>query len=324
MMKCWSWRLLWATRLVMISLSRVRLRLLLAIAAGGSVVTSASAAVTVDFIAQPGQRFVADANGEPVRIGTVQVGTFAADFDPTAAGVSPTQLQAAWIEFGRSEIRAIAGQQGRFSDSVSADGSAVGGRQIYVWISAGVVPSADQAFAIFSSDDSGWRFPTEGAPPPFNSTLISSDEVKQVIGSGTITAMGLQLDGFIGGSPYDSWVDAEFPPGSDEAVTAQTVDADFDGWSNAFEFLMGTGPLDLRGFPVVEAAVSGDTTELVFPIGPAAATSDFRYQVSNNLIDWTTVEPSNVELIEASRLVRVTFFRPDSERLRFYRMVSGL
>ena len=103
-----------------------------------------TASVTVDFIAQPGQRFAADANGSPLRSGTVEVGTFAAEFDPSVSGLTRTPLADAWAAFEVTDIRMIAGQNGRFSDSVSGDGTGLAGRQIYLWITS----SDGEAFAI--------------------------------------------------------------------------------------------------------------------------------------------------------------------------------
>ncbi|MEZ5326272.1 MAG: hypothetical protein R3F19_14575 [Verrucomicrobiales bacterium] len=300
--------------------SRVCFCLCLAIMVACACSMSALAAVTVDFIAQPGQRFVTDANGAPLREGTVQVGTFAVGFDPTVAGLTKEQLQSAWTEFGRTEIRAIAGQNGRFSDSKSGDGTGLSGHRIYWWITS----SGGEAYAVFSSDDSHWRIPTEGTPPPANATLISSNEVNQVIGEGTIKPDTLQLDGFIGSSPYDAWVNTEFPPGADVSLTGPTVDADADGWSNAFEFLMGTGPLARGEYPVLEIVARGASTELTFPKGATAITGDFSYQFSDDMIDWKTAVPAKVEISDANQTLKATFSKASAGRARFYRIVPNL
>ena len=282
----------------------------------------ASATITVDFIGQPGQRFVADGVGTPLPAGSVAIGTFSVGFDPAVPDLTSEQFQAAWSEFGGTEIREIAGEAGRFSDTVSNDGGAFGGSRIYLWVTGD--PDSSDGFAIFSSSASSWTFPMEGSPPPLNATLISTDDVDQVFGTGSILAESLRLEGVVSRSPYDSWVAAIFPDGSGEEITAGSADPDLDGWSNEMEFLMGTDPLNLREMP--KMAVAYDAAELVlsFNVSFAANVGDFAFEKSTDAVDWSGMAPTELRIVEMGGLRTLeAAFRPVGDT-GFYRVRASL
>ena len=250
----------------------------------------ATVAVTVDSIAQPGQPFIAGGGGSPAKDGSVvRIGTFPAGFDPAAADLMDVARQ--WLPFGETEIRAIAGQPGRFSGTCSANGTAFANARIYWWIleTSSGKPAPDlnnvTEWGLFSSSDVRWVFPSPGLPPPANATLLSSSEVDQAIHNGDILTDRLVLE-TVNLLSYESWTADAFPDGLPANLLAPTADPDADGFNNEMEWIIGTSPLVPNHGSPLQIEYSADAVTIQYTRSRALPANSHHFEFSTELMDW--------------------------------------
>ena len=96
---------------------------------------------------------------------------------------------------------------------------------------------------------------------------------------------------------FDRWI-SEFQLGEEEA--RQFADPDGDGWSNREEWLFGTSPLSGNSFPRVAIEGTRDgRIELSYDRPTELSeTVIYRYWMSDNLINWSQIEPIDQEQIQ--------------------------
>jgi hypothetical protein len=247
--------------------------------------------MTVDFIAQPGQRFVANASGTAVPAGTfVWVGAVADDA-LIVNGISYATLRSIWLPFGSTLTRTLGGESGRFSASISSDESALSLRKIYLLVQQttdNLSPAVDGSnvgqWGLYSSTVGAWRFPDNDNLPPGNAALITSNQVNQTW-MGTVTATTLQLAVQpTPASAYAAWAAVAFA-GHPNADASAQADPDGDGLSNALECLFATLPLTSNASAYrLEKAVAEFTFR--HPRNAALPGGYERLEISSTLSGW--------------------------------------
>ena len=211
--------------------------------------TSATA-VSMDYIAQPGQPFVATEEG------AIADGNQSSDWEPLPEGFSDgSDLLAVaqqWLPFGETEIRTLAGQEGRFSGSKAGDGTGFAGKKAYWWIletADGSAPDKDlsnvTAWGLFSSSSPNWKYPTLGLPPPQNGRILSSSEVDEAMNEGAQIEPDrlvlAKIAGFV--LTYETWAQTAFPAEVPAEQRAPDANPDGDPFTNKEEWILAFSPI---------------------------------------------------------------------------------
>lgn len=212
-----------------------------------------SASVTVDYTAQLGQRNVVDHAESAILsgMGEVRLGVLSTGFDPEVHAGYLQLLGQAWVELGKTEIRPIFGQEGRFSDAAIFDRPELAGQKLYLWVlktTDGGPVSNDFSnvadYGVYSSTDSDWNIPPQDALPPENSTLINTTQVDQSFGPGGYNETSLQLRQAPEiGLNYETWALNTFPAETPLVDREPGSDPDHDGLINLWEHFTGNNPL---------------------------------------------------------------------------------
>jgi hypothetical protein len=265
--------------------------------AGAARLAAAPASITINVHAGPGEPVLSDATGALLAAGAqVRVGWLDAGFDVAGQGWNPAAVGAAFHELGRTQVRAIFGESGRFAGGISAEAGEAAGRAITLWI---VQTSGDAlagaysnivAHALVTSSAAHWRFPDPALLPPHNATTLAFGEATQVVlgaavGGGT---SGVQLAR--SGRGYSTWSATAFTAG--ETRTAAGDDPDGDGVSNLVEFFAGTSPQVANRPPVTVSVESqGGQQWLVLAIDqqPFVQGVAVEIQTSADLVAWSAV-----------------------------------
>ncbi len=250
-------------------------------------------AMTVDFTAQPGQRYVANASSVAVPAGAfVWVGAIMDDAQ-VSAGISYVTLRSLWLPFASTLTRTLGGEAGRFSASISRDEPDLSLRKIYLFVQQttdNLAPAIDGSnvsqWGLFSSTQAPWRFPDNNNLPPGNATLITSSQVNQVwMGSITTSTLQLALQP-TPASAYAAWAAVAFAGNPNTDASAQ-ADPDGDGISNALECLFGTLPLTSNA-PVYRLEQAGSGVTFRYPRNAALPAGYERLEISSTLSGWTS------------------------------------
>lgn len=255
-----------------------------------------TAAVTIDYTAQTGQRYVIDHRGALVASnwGEVRVGTIAAGFDFAQHSGDLLRLKEAWTQLGTSPIREVLGQSSRFSArTVVVEAAGLSGKKLYLWVvtttnGSSVSSSFDNvsSHGLFSSSEANWRVPSEAVLPPLNSTIVNSSQINQSF-AGDLTGQYLRL-----AQPtsveihYDGWKNNSFPASTPAEQRQPLADPDGDGLVNLVERFVGSDPAKEGGSPFT---TSFESNHIEFRFNrakdiPAGAAS---LLISNNLEDWS-------------------------------------
>lgn len=260
------------------------------------------AVITVNVHAGPGEPVLRDTTGALLAAGgQVRVGWLEAGFDAAQSGWNPASVGAAFHELGRTTVRPIFGQDGRFAASVSGDGATAQGRAIVLWVvqTSGVALSgADSnvvAHALVTSSAPHWVFPDPALLPPHNAATLAFGEATQVILGAAVPGGAASVSLARSGRSYAVWSEAAFSPG--ETRTAAGDDPDGDGVANLVEFFAGSSPLVPNQVPVaVGMESSGGQRWLVLTIdqSPWAQGVAVEIQTSTDLASWLPVADTSI------------------------------
>lgn len=114
---------------------------------------------TVNWSAGPNQRDVRLVTGQPVMVGTAEIGFFAGE---------------EWHQYGITDIREIFGEPGRFAGTASSNDPIFEGQQIFLRINAGFTGG------LYTSTQ-GWIFPEADAIPPNNTLSINTSQIDRAL-----------------------------------------------------------------------------------------------------------------------------------------------
>ena len=162
---------------------------------------------TIGYEAGNGERNVFF-NGTPVADGNyAEIGFFTPGFNIAANAANLVALNGAWNQFDFTAFRQLFGpaNDGRFSASTNTANVAFDAKKIALWLFKTTDNAAPQSgfgnvqgYGIFSGSSSEWTFPTQGAVPPGNMTMVTSDLVDVAyhgsFDSGTGTGFHLYLN----------------------------------------------------------------------------------------------------------------------------------
>lgn len=266
--------------------------------------------IAVDYTAQPGQRVVADGQGQAVPPGVrVSVGRLTG---PLPREVSCAAVGALWQSFAETLTRSLANQAGRFTAAAARDEPEFSQQKIYLFIrqtAGGAVPRADAAnvlaWGLFSSGAAGWVFPDAEALAPGNATLITSSEVSEAWG-GRLSASALELGAVpSAAAAYAAWA-GELFGAAGAARAGALADPDGDGLANAWECLYGTHPLLSNG-NVLMLEVEAGGVRLTFPRRAALPPGYEQVEVSADLVHWGAAPTGSLECFEVAGAARYFF-----------------
>lgn len=290
---------------------------------------SSEIAITVDSIAQPGQPFIASSSGVAVKDGsTLYVGSFADGFDPVGSDL--ISIAKAWLPFGKTKIRTLAEQPGRFSGSCTGDSTVFSEKRVYWWIveTEQGEPAANLGnvigWGLFSSDAENWLFPSPGAPPA-NATLLSSSDVTWAIHTNSITKEYLMLQS-VGQLDYATWANREFPAGLPANLRAPSTDLDDDGLNNAVEWITGSSPLLPNPSAPVAILHSSGMTNIAYTRSKSLPQQSHFFEFSIDLDNWQPVETRVTSVNSISELqeavnIEILDFDATTDRA-FFRLVA--
>ena len=292
---------------------------------GSGVNDSLAGMMTVDFTAQPGQRFVADVRGEAVPAGVhVAVGALAG---PLPQQISCAAVGVLWQPFAETLTRSLASQAGRFSAAAARDRPEFSQQKIYLLIrqtAGGEVPRADAsnvlAWGLYSSHEAAWLFPDAEALAPGNATLITSSEVDEAWG-GQVSARALEL-GLVpptAAAAYATWAGECFAEVGSVGA-GPLADPDQDGLANAWECLYGTSPWKANASPL--AVIPGaQGIGLSFPRNAMLPAGYEQVEMSSTLTSWVVPEGDSFSMFGEAGAVRYYFPRAARGPRLFLRLV---
>ncbi len=277
--------------------------------------------MTVDFMAQPGQRLVVDGAGKAVSAGVhVWVGGLEG---PLPTVVSCEAVSLLWQPFAGTVTRSLGNQPGRFSAAASREAPELSFQKMYLFIRetvGGAAPQADGAnvvaWGLYSSGAAGWVFPDAEALAPGNATMINSSEVSEAWG-GRVSANSLQLVavGPSAAGAYAVWARGVFGEVGTER-SAPLADPDRDGLANAWECFYGTSPLVAEGSPLT-FFVEGRGMGLRFPQNAALPGGFVQVEVSDRLTGWAVPGAEEFSVVAEGGGMRY-FFPEAGVRERFF------
>ena len=280
----------------------------------------------VNYTAQLGQRSVLRSSGSSFggALGEVRLGVFADGFEVVHQDDLRRMLDG-WIELGSTEIREIFGESGRFSATAYFDRPALEGDRLYLLIlrtSDGGNPSYDLhnvvEAGLFSSGHPTWSVPSHENLAPGNGIIIHTSQIDESFGWGDVTEEGLRLSAVAPPvDDYETWALSSFDSGIPISESMPDADPDRDGVVNRMEWFGGTNPLSPNR-PPIQMLKEGETLFLEIRRARRATRARFKVEHSNDLLEWQSVEPSDLTWIEPSDRIVETFLYPlppQSERL---------
>lgn len=195
------------------------------------------------------------ASGEPLANGyTVSIGSFEDDFDPAAHTADVAALLEHWHAYDQTEIQRIDDVAGSFTKQGFSEDPFFTGKPIFLMVSRtsdGQAPFLDGSnvldYGLFTSSVSSWTFPTPGAMPPLESTLIHTDQIDTALWgnvSGEAHMLALKSGVETPAITWQDWLDRVFPDDADSAERSREADPAGTGMVNLLNYALNRDPYD--------------------------------------------------------------------------------